>query len=385
MTTPLRGTLLSEEHRLFQRTVREFVEREIAPHAARLDATGEFPHDNLRKMAEMGLMGLLVPPEYGGIGASALEYVLALEEVARGCASTAVILSVHNSLVCYPLWRFGTPEQRERYLRRLARGEMLGAFALTEPEAGSDAASIRTRARREGDSYVLNGTKIFITSGDVADIVLLFATLDPGLGSRGITAFLLEKGTPGLRVGKKEDKLGLRASSTVELVLEDCLVPAANRLGEEGEGFRLALQFLTGGRIGIAAQAVGIARAAWEAALAYARQRQQFGRPIAEFQGIRWMLADMALSIDAARLLTYRAAELRDAGLPHVMESSMAKLFASETAMAVATRAVQIFGGYGYMKDHPVERHLRDAKATEIYEGTSEIHRNIIASHLLKG
>jgi len=259
MTTPLRGTLLSEEHRLFQRTVREFVEREIAPHAARLDATGEFPHDNLRKMAEMGLMGLLVPPEYGGIGASALEYVLALEEVARGCASTAVILSVHNSLVCYPLWRFGTPEQRERYLRRLARGEMLGAFALTEPEAGSDAASIRTRARREGDSYVLNGTKIFITSGDVADIVLLFATLDPGLGSRGITAFLLEKGTPGLRVGKKEDKLGLRASSTVELVLEDCLVPAANRLGEEGEGFRLALQFLTGGRIGIAAQAVGIA------------------------------------------------------------------------------------------------------------------------------
>jgi butyryl-CoA dehydrogenase len=377
--------ILTEEQHPFRQTVRTFVDRVIVPTAAENDRTGTFPWANLRGLAELGVLGLLVPPEHGGAGAGTLEAALAIEEIARGCASTAVVVSVHNALVCDPIARFGTPDQQARYLGPLARGELIGAFALTEPNAGSDAAALATTARREGDHYVLDGTKVFITSGDVAGVILLFATVDRARGAHGITAFLVDRDAPGLRVGRTEDKLGLRAASTVELILEGCRVPAANRLGGEGEGYRLALQALASGRIGIAAQAVGIARAALEAACAYARERRQFGRPIAEFQGLQWMLAEMALAVDAARLLTWRAARLRDAGLPHAAEASMAKIAASETAVAVASKAIQVFGGYGYTKDFPVERYFRDAKATEIYEGTNQIHRTIIARHLLGG
>ncbi len=374
--------LLTEDQELFRRTVREFAEREIAPVAAEFDEAEAYPADNVRKMGELGLMGLTVPQEYGGAGAGAMEYAIAMEEVSRACAAHSVILTVNVSLVCEPIYKFGTDEQRSRFLPPLASGQTVGAYCLSEPSSGSDARHMQTRAERDGDHYVLNGTKNFITNGGVAGVYLVYAASDPSGGQ--ICAFLVEADRPGLSPGKKERKLGIRASTTTQVFLEDCRVPLANRLGEDGDGFKIAMLTLDGGRIGIAAQAVGIAQAAYEAALAYAKERQAFGHPIADFQGLQWMLADMHVRIEAARLLTYQAAQFKDRGLPYSKEASMAKLHASETATWVTTKAIQIHGGYGYMREYAVQRYFRDAKITEIYEGTSEIQRLVIARHLLR-
>jgi alkylation response protein AidB-like acyl-CoA dehydrogenase len=327
---------------------------------------------------------MAIPEGQGGGGAGTLAYVLALEEVAVACASHAVVMSVHNSLVCEPILKFGTPEQHRRFLGPLASGQGLGCFALTEPQAGSDATNLTTRGRRDGDHYVLDGRKMFVTTGRESTLALAFAQTDPERAHRGISAFLVEKGTPGFLVPKVEDKLGLRASDTAEFVFEGCRVPAANRLGAEGQGFKIAMKAIDGGRIGIAAQAVGIARAALEASVAYAKERRSFGVPIGQHQMIQWMLADMATAVDAARLLTWRAAALKERGEPYGTASAMAKLFASETAMRVATDAIQVHGGYGYMKDYPVERFFRDAKITQIYEGTSQIQRLVVARSLFE-
>ena len=379
---------LSEEHEMIRRMAREFAQKEVAPIAAEIDEQGRVPMDNVRKMGELGFLGLMVPEAYGGAGADTVAYAIAIEEIARVCASTAAIVSVQNSLVCQGFESFGDEEQKRTYLPRLARGEALGAFALTEPEAGCDAGALRSTARREGDAYVLNGTKHFITNGAVADVVLVFALTDPPAGSRGISAFVVEKGTPGFGVGREENKMGIRGTSTCELIFQDCRVPASQRLGAEGQGLRIALALLDGGRIGIAAQAVGIAQGAFEAALQHAKSRQQFGQTIGSFQAIQWMLADMSTRIEAARLLTYQAALARDAarktGARYSREAAQAKLFASETAVWVTNRAEQIHGGYGYMKEYPVERYYRDAKITEIYEGTSEVQRMVIAGALLR-
>jgi len=374
--------MLTEDQELFRRTVREFAEREIAPVAAEFDEAEAYPADNVRKMGELGLMGLTVPQEYGGAGAGAMEYAIAMEEVSRACAAHSVILTVNVSLVCEPIYKFGTDEQRSRFLPPLASGQTVGAYCLSEPSSGSDARHMQTRAERDGDHYVLNGTKNFITNGGVAGVYLVYAASDPSGGQ--ICAFLVEADRPGLSPGKKERKLGIRASTTTQVFLEDCRVPLANRLGEDGDGFKIAMLTLDGGRIGIAAQAVGIAQAAYEAALAYAKERQAFGHPIADFQGLQWMLADMHVRIEAARLLTYQAAQFKDRGLPYSKEASMAKLHASETATWVTTKAIQIHGGYGYMREYAVQRYFRDAKITEIYEGTSEIQRLVIARHLLR-
>lgn len=374
---------LSEEHRLVQQTARDFATREILPVASQLDAEHRFPAEIVRGLAELGLMGVMVPEEYGGAGMDNVAYVLAMEEVARACASTAAIMSVNNSLVCDPILRYGTEEQKRRYLPVLASGREIGCYCLTEPQAGSDAASLQTTARLDGDGWVLNGTKVFVTNAREAWVFIVYARTEPEAGPRGISAFIVERDHPGISVGKVERKMGLLASSTCEVLLQDCRVPRDNLLGARGEGFKVALATLDGGRIGIAAQAVGIARAALEESVAYARERRQFGRPIAEFQAIQWKIADMATRIDAARLLTLRAAWLRDQGKRCTAEASMAKLFASETAMFAAHQGVQIFGGYGYIKDYPVERYFRDAKITEIYEGTSEIQRLVIARNLL--
>lgn len=374
---------LTEEHRLVQQTAREFAAREILPVAAQLDAEHRFPAEIVRQLGKLGLMGVTVPEQYGGAGMDHVAYVLAMEEVARACASTAAIMSVNNSLVCDPILRYGTEEQKCRYLPVLATGQQLGCYCLTEPQAGSDAASLQTTASLDGDHWVLNGTKVFVTNAREAWVFIVFARTEEAPGALGISAFILERDHPGLVVGKVERKMGLLASSTCEVLLQDCRVPRDNLLGPRGEGFKVALSTLDGGRIGIAAQAVGIARAALEESVAYAKQRRQFGRPIAEFQAIQWKVADMATRIEAARLLTLRAAWLRDQGRRCTLEASMAKLFASETAMFAAHQAVQIFGGYGYIKDYPVERYFRDAKITEIYEGTSEIQRMVIARTLL--
>ena len=374
---------LTEEHRLVQQTAREFATREILPVASQLDAEHRFPAEIVRGLAELGLMGVTVPEEYGGAGMDHVAYVLAMEEVARACASTAAIMSVNNSLVCDPILRYGTEEQKRRYLPVLASGRELGCYCLTEPQAGSDAASLQTTARLDGESWVLNGTKVFVTNAREAWVFIVYARTEELPGARGISAFLVERDYPGITVGKVERKMGLLASSTCEVLLEDCRVPRENLLGARGEGFKVALSTLDGGRIGIAAQAVGIARAALEEGVAYAKERRQFGKPIAEFQAIQWKIADMATRIEAARLLTLRAAWLRDQGKRCTVEASMAKLFASETAMFAAHQGVQIFGGYGYIKDYPVERYFRDAKITEIYEGTSEIQRMVIARNLL--
>ncbi|MCL6430071.1 MAG: acyl-CoA dehydrogenase [Anaerolineae bacterium] len=379
---------LSEEHEMIRKMARDFAQKEVAPAAADVDEQGRLPIENIRKMGEIGFLGLTVSEEYGGAGADTVGYVIAIEEIAKVCASTAAIMSVQNSLVCQGLELYGDDVQRRTYLPRLASGEMLGAFALTEPEAGCDAAAQRTQARRDGDKYVLNGTKHFITNGAIADLVIVFGMTDPTAGSRGISAFIVEKGTPGFTVGREERKMGIRGTSTCELHFEECCIPASQRLGNEGQGLRIALHLLDGGRIGIAAQAVGIAQGAFEAALAYAQVRQQFGQPIARFQAIQWMLADMSTRIEAARLLTYQAALAKDAakktGARYSREAAQAKLFASETAVWVTNRAVQIHGGYGYMKEYPVERFYRDAKITEIYEGTSEVQRMVIAGALLR-
>jgi len=374
---------LTEEQQMFKRMVRDFATTEIEPIAAQLDETEEFSWENWRKMAELGLTGVTIPEEYGGSGGGAIHLIIATEEIAHACAATSVILGADISLCCHSIYKFGNEEQKRRFVVPLAKGEKIGCFALSEASAGSDAAALETTAVRHGDGYILNGTKNFITNGKEADIAVVFATIDKSLGYRGITGFVVEKGTPGFRVGKKERKLGIRGSSTTELVFEDCFVPLENQLGEEGKGFRLALTIIDGSRAMIAAQAVGIAQAAFDASLRYANERQQFGQPIANFQAIQWMLADMATVIDAARLLTFRAAYLEEKGLPFMKESAMAKVFAAEAAMSVTTKAIQIHGGYGYVKDYPVERYFRDAKITEIYEGTSEMQRMTIARNIL--
>jgi alkylation response protein AidB-like acyl-CoA dehydrogenase len=375
---------LTDEQQMVQGLAREFAEQEVKPIAAECDREARFPHATVKRMGELGLLGIAVPEALGGGGADFLSYVLALEEVAVACASHAVVMSVNNSLVCAPIVTAGTPAQHERFLAPLASGRALGCFALTEPQAGSDARNLTTLARREGDDYVLDGRKVFVTSGRESTVALVFAQTDPAKAHRGISAFLVEKGTPGFLIPKVEDKLGLRASDTAEFVFEGCRVPVANRLGAEGGGFKLAMGALDGGRIGIAAQAVGIGRAALEASVRYARERQSFGVPIGQHQMIQWMLADMATGVDAARLLTWRAAVLKDQGKPYGTAASMAKLFASETAMRVATDAIQIHGGYGYIKDYPVERFFRDAKITQIYEGTSQIQRLVVARSLME-
>jgi butyryl-CoA dehydrogenase len=373
---------LGEEHRLVQATVREWATRRLLPLAPELDRQGRYPPELVRELGEMGLMGVFIPEEYGGGGMDTLAYCIVMEEIARAEAGVSVVVSVNNSLACYPIFAFGTEAQKRRYLPELARGRKLGCYCLTEPTSGSDAASLRTTARDDGDSWVLNGTKAFVTNGVEAEVLIVYArTGEPG--ARGISAFIAEKGDPGLSVGKVERKLGIHASSTCEIVLEDCRIPKDRLLGERDRGFPIAMATLDGGRIGIAGQAVGIARAALEDAVRYAKERRQFGRPIAEFQAIQWKIADMATRIQASRLLMYRAAWVRDQGRRHTREAAMAKLFASETAMWAATQAVQVYGGYGYIQDYPVERHFRDAKITEIYEGTSEIQRMVIARQLL--
>ncbi len=373
---------LSEAERLVRDTAREFAEKELKPVAAELDRQHRFPKKPLRRLAELGMMGMTVPEADGGPEASAVSHALVLMEVSRACASTGVILSVHNSLACECLVRFGTPAQKQKYLPGLIRGTTLGAFALTEPESGSDAAALKTVAVRKGNRYLLTGTKAFVTSGGRAGMILAFATTAPERGRQGITAFLLEPSFPGFAVGRVEEKMGLNASETVQLHLEACEVPAENRLGEEGAGFEIAVALLDGGRAGIAAQAVGIAQACLEEAVAYAKERHQFGQPIASFQAIQHQIADMATQVEAARLLTLRAAALKDAGQPVRVASSMAKLYASEAANRVAAAALQIHGGYGYLKDFPIERHYRDARVLTLYEGTSEIHRLLIGRHL---
>ncbi len=375
---------LTEEQRMIQDMARSFAEKEVAPVAAELDETHRFPIDLARKMGELGLMGVAVPEEYDGAGMDYVCYVVALEEISVACANTGVVMSANNSLACGPVLANGTDEQKKKFLAPMAAGDKIGCFGLTEPSAGSDAGNQKTTAVLEGDEWVLNGSKIFITNATDADTAVVFAMTDKEKGSRGISTFIVEKGTPGFSIGKVEKKLGLNASGTAELVFEDCRIPKDQLLGELGQGFKIALQTLDGGRIGIAAQAIGIARAAMEQSVKFALERVQFGQPIAKFQAIQWMLADMATEIDASRLLAYRAASLQSKGQRYSKEAAMAKLFASETAMKTATKAVQIHGGYGYSKEYPVERNFRDAKITEIYEGTSEIQRLVIASSLLR-
>lgn len=374
---------LTDTQRMFQETARRLADQELLPIAAQVDEAGTFPHESIGKLGELGFMGVGVPPEYGGAGADTVCYALAVEEISRACASHGVIMSVNNSLYCGPVLAFGTEEQRHRFLPPVAGGQTMGCFCLSEPASGSDAASLQTTVRREGDSYVLNGTKNFVTNGGEAGLAVVFATLDRSLGHKGICALVVERGTPGFSVTRLEKKLGIRGSSCAQFAFEDCRVPASHLLGREREGFKIALASLDEGRIGIASQAVGIARAALEASLEYSKQRVQFGKPIAAHQGIRFKLADMATEIDAARLLTLQAAQLKDRHVRHTKESSMAKLYASEVAMRASTTGVQIFGGYGYMMDYPAQRFMRDAKITEIYEGTSEVQRMVIAHALL--
>ena len=375
---------LTEEQKLLQRTVREFAETEVKPLAKELDETGCFPRETFRKAAELGLTGVAIPEECGGAGMDHISYAIVVEEISRACASTGVILSVQNSLYCDPVYRFGTEEQKKKFLVPFARGEKIGCYGLTEPQAGSNAAALATKAVRKGDCYIVNGTKAWITNGGAADAAIVYVNTQPEKGEKGITALVIEKGTPGFSVGKEEKKLGIHATACTELVFTDCEVHVGNRIGPEGEGYKVALSTLDGGRIGIAAQAIGIAQGAFEAALAYARQRQAFGHPIADFQAIQFMLADMATEIDAARLLARKAAWKQDSGARFSMEASIAKLFASEMATRVTHKAIQIHGGYGYSSEYPVERAYRDARITEIYEGTSEIQRLVIAAWVLK-
>jgi len=374
---------LTEEQELTRRTVREFAEREIAPRSRRMDETQEFPLDLMRRIGSMGLLGVVFPPEYGGAGLTYPDFALIIEELARVDGAIALSVAAHNSLCSNHIYLAGNEEQKQRWLVPLAGGEKIGAWSLTEPTAGSDASGTRTTAVKDGDHWILNGSKTFATHGSVCDVAVVFAVTDQAKGKHGISAFVLERGLAGWRPGKKEDKMGCRASDTAEIVMENCRVPGSHLLGQEGEGFIDALRILDGGRIGIGSLSVGIAQGAMEQAIAYARGRRQFGRPIAEFQAVQWMLADSATEIDAARLLVQRAAAMRAQGEDTNLASAMAKLFASETAVRVCDRAVQIHGGYGYVKDYPVERAYRDAKLTTIGEGTSEIQRLVIARHLI--
>ncbi|MGG3924992.1 acyl-CoA dehydrogenase [Metabacillus fastidiosus] len=371
---------LSDEHEMLRKMVRDFAENEVAPTAAVRDDEERFDRSIFNKMAELGLTGIPWPEKYGGIGFDYLAYVIAVEELSKVCASTGVTLSAHTSLACWPIYRFGTEEQKEKYLKPMALGEKIGAYCLTESGSGSDAGGMRMTASVENDHYILNGTKIFITNGGVAEVYIVFALTK----DKEVSAFIVEDNFPGFSAGKKERKLGIRSSPTTEIILENCIVPKENMLGSAGDGFKIAMMTLDGGRNGIAAQAVGIAQGALDAAISYAKERKQFGKPIAAHQGIGFKLADMATDIEAARLLTYKAAWKESNNLPYGKESAMAKLFAGDTAMKVTTEAVQVFGGYGYTKDYPVERYMRDAKITQIYEGTQEIQRFVISRMLTK-
>ncbi len=375
---------LTEEQRMFQTMVRDFATTIIKPVAAKIDEDGEFPADIIKKAGELGLFGITIPEKYGGSGGNYLSMAIAAEELSRASASVGAIFLANLSLACYPIYKFGNEEQKKKYVTAIARGEKLACFGLTEPGAGSDAGALETSASLQGDQYILNGTKIFITNGAEAQIAVVFATANKAIGYKGINAFIVEKGTHGFSVGKEEKKLGIRGSSTVELIFENCAIPKANHLGEEGKGLRIALEAIDSSRVTVAAQALGIAQAAFDDALTYAKDRRQFGQPLVNHQAIQWMLADMATHIDAARLLTYRSAWMKDQGLEYVREAAMAKLYAAETSRLVTNHAIQIHGGYGYCKDYPVERYLRDAKITEIYEGTSEMQRMTIARNLVK-
>ncbi|MBU5436326.1 acyl-CoA dehydrogenase [Pseudoflavonifractor sp. MSJ-37] len=373
---------LTKEQELIQKMVREFTENEVKPIAAETDKTSTYPKENIEKLFEYGIMGMCVPKEYGGAGADDLSAALAVEELSKACASTGDIVATHNGLCCDPILRNGTEAQKQKYLRMLTEGRKVGAFALTEPNAGSDASKGTTTAVLEGDHYVLNGSKVFITNGYVADVCVVFAMTDPSKGTRGISAFIVESSFPGYSVGKHEEKMGLHGSPTAELVFTDCIVPKENLLGAEGKGFKIAMQTLDGGRIGIAAQALGISEGAVAEAIEYTKSRVQFGKPISLFQNTQFVFADMKVAIEAGRLLIHQAATLKSAGKPFTTEAAMAKLFCSENSMKITTKALQMFGGYGYTKDYPMERMMRDAKITEIYEGTSEVQRIVISSHM---
>ncbi|MCX7951614.1 MAG: acyl-CoA dehydrogenase [Clostridiales bacterium] len=375
---------LTREQQLAKEMLEKFVENEVRPIAAEIDETEEFPIETVKKMARLGMMGIPFEREIGGAGGDFITYIMAVEELAKACATTSVVLSAHTSLCCWPIYAYGTDEQKAKYLPKLLKGEHLGAFALTEPNAGTDAASQQTTAKLEGDYYTLNGSKVFITNGGYADIFIVFAMTDRSKGTKGISAFIVEKGFEGFSLGKIEDKMGIRASSTAELIFKDCKVPKENLLGKEGIGFKIAMSTLDGGRIGIAAQALGIAEGALNEAVKYMKERKQFGKPIATFQGLQFYIADMATRVEAAKNLVYKAAWKKQTGQNYSLDAAMAKLYASETAMYVTTKAVQIFGGYGFTKDYPVERMMRDAKITEIYEGTSEVQKMVISANILK-
>lgn len=375
---------LTKQQKLSRKIAREFAEKHLAPTAKERDASMEFPYDAIRQMADLGFMGISIPEEFGGCGLDSISYILIIEEIAKVCASTAIIVSVHNSVCAYPILMLGTEEQKKKYLPDLTSGRKIGAFALTEPNAGSDAASIESTAVLEGSHYILNGTKTFITNGGTSGIIVAMASTDRSKHGKGVSAFILEKEFEGLRVGKKEDKIGLRSSDTTEIIFENCRVPAENLLGEAGSGLSAALSTLTFGRVGVAAQALGVAEAALNDCIKQVKTRKQFGKPVGDFQGIQWTIADMATEIEAARQLIYRAALLKDSGKPFALEAAMAKLYATETAMRVTTKAIQLHGGYGCMKGYNVERYFRDAKIMEIYEGTSEIQRLIIARNVIK-
>lgn len=375
---------LTREQELVKQMVREFALNEVKPIAAEIDETERFPMENVEKMAKLGMLGIPFSKEYGGAGGDTLSYIMAVEELSKVCGTTGVIVSAHTSLCASLIDQFGTKDQKEKYLTDLATGKKLGAFGLTEPGAGTDAAGQQTVAVKDGDNYILNGSKIFITNGGVAETFIIFAMTDKSKGTRGISAFIVEKDFEGFSIGKKEDKLGIRASSTTELVMSNCIVPKENLIGQEGKGFGIAMKTLDGGRIGIAAQALGIAEGAFEEAVNYMKERKQFGRPLSAFQGLQWMIADMDVKIEAAKHLVYKAAWLKDNKLPYSVEAARAKLYAAEVAMDVTTKAVQIFGGYGYTKEYPVERMMRDAKITEIYEGTSEVQKMVISGSALR-
>lgn len=375
---------LSKTEELFLQMIREFAEKEVKPLAAEVDEEERFPLETVEKMAKTGLMGIPVPVKYGGAGGTNLMYGMAVEELSRVCGTTGVVLSAHTSLCCAPIMENGTEEQKMKYLPRLASGEWIGAFGLTEPNAGTDAAMQQTTAVLEGDQYVLNGNKIFITNAVYAHVYVIFAMTDKSLGNKGISAFIVEKGTPGFSIGKKEKKMGIRGSATTELVFEDCRIPKENLLGQQGKGFAIAMKTLDGGRVGIAAQALGIAQGAMDETIKYTKERKQFGRSISQFQNTQFQMADMETKVQAARLLVRSAHQKKDNGMPYSVDAAMAKLFAAETAMEVTTKAVQLHGGYGYTREYPVERMMRDAKITEIYEGTSEVQRMVIAGKLFK-
>ncbi len=375
---------LTKQEELFLKMIREFTEKEVKPLAAEIDEQERFPTETVEKMAKIGIMGIPFPTKYGGAGSTNQIYSMAVEELSRACATTGVVVSAHTSLCCSPIYEFGTEEQREKYLPNLCSGKWIGAFGLTEPNAGTDAASQQTTAVLDGDNFILNGNKIFITNAEYGHVYIIFAMTDKSQGTRGISAFIVEKGMPGFKIGKKELKMGIRGSATCELIFENCIVPKENLLGKIGDGFKIAMKTLDGGRIGIAAQALGIAQGAMDETIKYVKERKQFGKAIGKFQNTQFQLADLSVKTEASRLLVRLAAAKKDAGVPYSVEAAQAKLFAAETAMEVTTKAVQFHGGYGYTREYPVERMMRDAKITEIYEGTSEVQRMVIAANLLK-